>query len=229
MMLSTKARRVSVGARAGNARRSALRRGCGERFRTWAVARAGGLGAGGASRARGEPGSDRRRRHGPGLGPEQPTPGARGLSRGNPGRTTEGPEPIRGESGCRRPEIRSRRTFCRRPKTPRRRAREPAFAAGLGPANGLAAGLGEALRLRECRRAGPALLPREPGRLARWFGGKARRNPERIPEGLETPRPGQPTQRTAARRTARKEFKPTQKRRSRLPCPGTFRKRNTLP
>ena len=35
-MLSTKARRVSVGARAGNARRSALRRGCGERFRTWA-------------------------------------------------------------------------------------------------------------------------------------------------------------------------------------------------
>ena len=36
MMLSTKARRVSVGARAGNARRSALRRGCGERFRTWA-------------------------------------------------------------------------------------------------------------------------------------------------------------------------------------------------
>ncbi len=36
MMLSTKARRVSVGARAGNARRSALRRGCGELFRTWA-------------------------------------------------------------------------------------------------------------------------------------------------------------------------------------------------
>ena len=108
-------------------------------------------------------------------------------------------------------------------------AGEPAFAAGLGPANGIAAGLGD----RRCGSGSAYALglpcSGEPGRLARWFGGKARRSPGRIPEGLETPTPGQQLRGTAARRAARKESKPPQKRRSRLPCPGTFRKRNTLP
>ena len=44
-----------------------------------------------------------------------------------------------------------------------------------------------------------ASLFRETGKARPGFGGKARRNPGRIPEGLETPRPGQPPQRTAAR------------------------------
>lgn len=71
MMLSTKARRVSVGARAGNARRSALRRGCGERFRTW-VGKAWPI-------ARGEA------RGNPERMPEGPEPDPRGVGMPTPG------------------------------------------------------------------------------------------------------------------------------------------------
>lgn len=312
MMLSTKARRVSVGARAGNARRSALRRGCGERFRTragkaWPIAR---------GRGPGEPGTHARGAGKPTPGnsvpkdvlptPEDaeaptlgafPVPGNRessdsdagGLTSPGGGDARPGGDPLgpkvgstpearagsfpegRGKADARKfgsgnglaarsvrdaaaensaatgpKAVRRKIPPCSvsRPRRPRettrtssvqsrpratggsvssRLRRGPAFSAGLGPANGIAAGLGGALRLRECRRAGPAL----------FRGNRERSRPRcrkaRVGRGLETPRPGQPPQRTAARRAARKESKPTQKRRSRLPCPGTFRKRNTLP
>ncbi len=73
MVLSTKARRVSVGARAGNARRSALR----PRMRGAVPER--GPGRPGRGPVPKEPGSGRRRKRGPGLRPEgrpeRPTPG----------------------------------------------------------------------------------------------------------------------------------------------------------
>ena len=355
MMLSTKARRVSVGARAGNARRSALRRGCGERFRTWAgkawpiargrgpgepgthargagarpegsresdarkfgpeghfadarsaeapspgPARAAGLGPGrrvpqdsegrcGSGNAdalglpcSGEPGkletpmpegslrpgpgthargairsarrSGARPRLGPGASPKaggRPTPGnsapgtacaarsVRDAAAENSAAT--GPKAVRRKippcsvSRPRRPRETTPRTSSvqSRPRATEAvfqgaDARGPACAAGLGP--------GRQVPQDSARRCGSgnadALgLPcsGEPERLARWFGGKARRNPGRIPEGLEMPTPGQQLRGTTARRAARKESKPTPKRRSRLPCPGTFRKRNTLP
>ena len=347
MMLSTKARRVSVGARAGNARRSALRRGCGERFRTWAgkawpAARGRGPGEPG-THARGagkptpgnsvpkdvlptpedaeapSPGPARAAGLGPGRRVPQDSEGRCGSGNadamglpcsGEPGRLglqcrgthfgrgrgrtpegrsarPEGREHARG-SGWelprrpgegRRPEVRLRERpaplsvrdaavensaatgpkavrrkippcSVSRPRRPRETTRtssvqsrpratgavfqgadvrEPAFAAGLGPANGLAAGLGD----RRCGSGNAYALglpcSGEPERLARWFGGKARRNPERIPEGLETPGPSQQLRRTAARGRPGRSPNRHQKRRSSIPCPGTFRKRNTLP
>lgn len=297
-MLSTKARRVSVGARAGNARRSALR----PRMRG-AVPNVGREGLAGSSGAR--PGGTRNA-------------------------CPRGRSPTRGESGCRRPEIRSRRTFCRRPGACLFRvagARERHCRRTRRPA----------LRLRECLRAGPALfrgtgktrtpMPGDslrPGagthargaiRSARRSGarpgaragscpadrGKQRREPpafraargatggsvqgadagepafaaglgpgRQVPQdsagrcgsgnadalgfpvpgnresspgvrgqGPEEPgthtrgardaKAGAAAPKNRSPRTARKESKPTKKRRSRLPCPGTFRKRNTLP
>ena len=340
MMLSTKARRVSVGARAGNARRSALRRGCGERFRTWAgkawpIARGRGPGEpgthtrGAGARPEGSRDADARK-FGPeghfadarsaeapspgparaaGLGPGRRVPqdsegrcgsgnaDALGLpcsgepgrlarwfggkARRNPGRIPEGlemPTPMDGSwpepdprggptpgnsppgTACAARNVRdaaAENSAATGPKTVRRKippcsvslprspreatprtssvqsrprateavfqgadVREPARAAGLGPANGLAAGLGD----QHCGSGNTDArgLPcsGEPGRLARWFGDKARRNPGRIPEGSRDAEAGAAAQANRSPKAARKESKPTQKRRSRLPAPG---------
>ena len=63
-------------------------------------------------------------------------------------------------------------------------------------------------------------VPREPGRLARWFGGKARRNPERIPDGLEMPTPGQQLRGTAARGRPEKSPNLPQSAGTAFPAPG---------
>ena len=81
----------------------------------------------------------------------------------------------------------------------RRRRRGACLFRGAGARTASAAGLGD----RRCvsGRAYALGLPcsGESERLARWFGGKARRNPGRIPEGLEMPTPGQQLKGTAAR------------------------------
>ena len=363
MVLSTKARRVSVGARAGNARRSALR----PRMRGAVPER--GPGRPGRGPVPKEPGSGRRRKRGPGLRPEgrpeRPTPGnsvpkdvlpspklrgavARGAAasrtraedtrrRLGPGAAPKAggtPTPgnvlrraglrvraTRGATGEQSLKARLRGLPARRAGDNCRRTRRPA------------------LRLRECRRAGPALFrgnreytperggmptpgtpaglrpeqptpgahgqgipPGKPGRppegdpgsareAGRTPGGKHQRRKARAnarssealppPEGLPLPRgrtgrtpedllrraglriqslprgdrgqgfkalttgasaliqvpetplrdaeAGAADQKNRSPRAARKKSKPLPKHRSSIPCPGTFRKRNTLP
>ena len=144
MMLSTKARRVSVGARAGNARRSALR----PRMRG-AVPNVGREGLAGSSGAR--PGGTRNA-------------------------CPRGRSPTRGESGCRRPEIRLRErpaplgTFgMRMPKTPQPPARKPSgekFRTAPSPGPADRGKQREPPAFRAARgRPGQCLKPMTPGSL----------------------------------------------------------------
>lgn len=108
-------------------------------------------------------------------------------------------------------------------------AGEPARAAGLGPANGIAAGLGD----RRCVSGSAYALglpcsegtgktrpmvrgqgPEKPGTHTRWA-----RNADA----------GAAAQGNRSPRATRKKSEPASKRRNSIPCPGTFRKRNTLP
>ena len=195
-MLSTKARRVSVGARAGNARRSALRRGCGERFRTWAgkvwpIARGRGPGEpgtharGAGARPEGSRESDARK-----FGPE----GHFADARRRRGADTGGLPVPRGWG----PDGKCRRT--RRP----------------------------ALRLRECRRAGPALF-RGTGKTRPMVRGQGPEKPGTHTRGARNADAGAAAQGNRSPRATRKKSEPASKRRNSIPCPGTFRKRNTLP
>lgn len=255
MMLSTKARRVSVGARAGNARRSALRRGCGERFRTragkaWPIARGRGPGEPGThARGAGKPMSEAR-----GRSPTRrmPTPGNSPPGTACAARSVRdaaaehsaatGPKTVRrkippppspgpADRGKQRREPPAFRPPEGRPGAVFQGAdaREPARAAWLGPANGLAAGLGD----RRCGSGNADALglpcsegigktrpmvrgqgPEKPGTHTRWA-----RNADA----------GAAAQGNRSPRATRKKSEPASKRRNSIPCPGTFRKRNTLP
>ena len=143
-----------------------------------------------------------------------PNVGREGLadsSGARPGKTRNacprGRSPTRGESGCRRPEIRSRRTFCRRPK------RRGADAGGFpGPGNREGSPGGSKRRRRGLASAGAGTLARGSGRELPRRPGEGRRPEVRLRErpaplgvfGMRLPKTPQPP----ARKPSGEKFRP---------------------